>query len=127
MGGTEAPHMCVPEIPQVRVTAQAWNDASEYGRLSVLDTKPCDPSGPEAGFLCEHRASTHWDFFCLLTSCIRLSVCLEGVPVTQPRCHGDQSHTVSLAPSRFVPVVKISSVSRKIKTTKKASWCRCLG
>ena len=29
----------------------------------------------------------------MLTSCIRLSVCLEGVPVTQPRCHGDQSHS----------------------------------
>ena len=36
MGGTVAPHMCVPEIPQVRVTAQAWNDASKYGPYCEL-------------------------------------------------------------------------------------------
>ena len=33
-------------------------------------------------------------FFCLFTSCIRLSVCLEGVPFTQPRCHwGPVTHS----------------------------------
>ena len=36
MGGTVAPHMCVPEIPLVRVTAQAWNDASKYGLLRAV-------------------------------------------------------------------------------------------
>ena len=31
-----APHMCVPEIPQVRVTAQTWNDANKYGPYCEL-------------------------------------------------------------------------------------------
>ena len=48
----------------------------------------------------------------LLTSCIRLSVCLGGVSVTQPRCHGDQSHNLSLALSWCVPVVKDFSLQK---------------
>ena len=46
-----------------------------------LGAKPSDPSGPEAGSVCfAHRGCTRWDLF-LLTSCIRLSVCPEGVSV----------------------------------------------
>ena len=99
----------------------ARNDHPCWGAPRVSSRHKSErPQRPGGRFCVNRTQGLHG----LLTSCIRLSVSPDGVSVTQPRCHGDQSYIVSLAPSWFVPVVKISSVSRKIRTTQKPSWCR---
>ena len=85
----------------------------QQGACSVISTQNRATPPAQRQVLCViHTQGLHAlrPFFCLLTSYVGLSMCLEGVPVTQPRCQGDRSHILSLAPTWF----------RKMETTKKA-------